>query len=83
MGGGVCPNQQRSKDLPQRVCVQAVVGLSLSDLGQVCEEVLQGELVVERDTGGVLQDQAHLSVLTAGYCTVWDRGQTATLSNFR
>lgn len=53
-GGGVGPYQERAKDLAQRVCVQAVGGLRLRDLGQVCEQVLQGEAVVQRDGGGAL-----------------------------
>lgn len=70
-GRGTCPYEQRSEDLSQRVGVQAIAGLHLGDLGQVCEEVLQGETVMERDGGGALEDQAYLSVMTISYCTIW------------
>lgn len=72
-GRGACLDQQRSEDLPQRVCVQAIAGLCLGDLGQVCEEVLQGETVMERDGGGALQDQAYLSVMASSDRTIWKR----------
>ncbi len=70
---GACPDQQWSEDLPQRVCVQAAAGLRLGDLGQVCEEVLQGETVMERDGGGALQDLAYLSVMASSDRTIWKR----------
>lgn len=72
-GGGACPYQQRSEDLSQRVCVQAIAGLRLGDLGEVCEKVLQGETVMERDGGGALEDQAYLSVMASSDCTIWKR----------
>ena len=71
--GWVCPYQQRSEDLPQCVCVQAVVALCLGDLSQVSQEVLQGEVVVERHTAGVLQDLAHLSAPTACHSAIWEK----------
>lgn len=72
-GRGASPDQQRSEDLSQGVRVQAVAGLRLGDLGQVCEEVLQGEAVMKRDRGGALQDQAHLAVMASGHGTIWKR----------
>lgn len=39
-GRGACLYQQGSEDLSQRVCVQAIAGLRLGHLGQVCEEIL-------------------------------------------
>lgn len=68
---GGCPHQQRSKDLANRVCIQAIAGLCLRYLGQVCEEVLQGEAVMERDGRWALQHPAYFSVMAAGRCTVW------------
>lgn len=69
--GGTRPRQQRPKDLPQHVCVQAVAGLCLCDLGHVREEVLQGEAVVERDGGGALQDLAYFSAVATSDCAIW------------
>lgn len=67
-GGGGRAYQQRAEDLSKRVCIQAVAGLCLGDLGQVCEEVLQRETVMERDGGRVLKHQAYLSVMATSYC---------------
>lgn len=67
------PDQQRAEDLPERLCVQAVAGLRLGELGQVGEEVLQGEAVVQGYRGGVLQNQAHLSVLAFTQSAIWKR----------
>ena len=72
-GRGACPYEQWSKDLSQCVCVQAIAGLHLGDLGQVCEEVLQGETVVEGDGSGALKDQAYLSVMAASDRTICNR----------
>lgn len=72
-GGGATPYQQRSKDLSQRLCVQAVARLHLDHLGQVREEVLQGETVMQGDGGGALEDQAHVPIMASGSSTVWQR----------
>lgn len=72
-GRGVRPYQQWSEDVSQRVCVQAIAGLRLGDLGQVCEEVLQSEMVMKRDSGGALENQAYLSVMASSDCTIWKR----------
>ena len=69
-GRRACPYQQRSKYLSQHVCVQAVAGLCLGDLGEVCQEELQGETVMKRDGGGAFQDQAHLSVIASSDCAI-------------
>lgn len=71
--GGAGPDKQGAKDLSQRVCIQAIAGLCLSDLSQVCEEVLQGETVMERDGGRVLKHQADFSVVASSYRTIWER----------
>lgn len=71
-GRGARPYEQWSEDLSQCVCVQSIAGLHLGDLGQVCEEVLQGETVMERDGGGALEDQAYFSVMATSYSTVWN-----------
>lgn len=55
------------------MCVQAIAGLRLGDLGQMCEEVLQGETVMEGDGGGALEDQAYLPVMASSDCTIWRR----------
>lgn len=55
------------------MCVQAIAGLRLGDLGQVCEEELQGETVMKRDSGGALENQAYLSVIASRDCTIWKR----------
>lgn len=72
-GGGAHPDEQRSEDLSQRVRVQAVVRLGLGHLGQVCEQVLQGEAVVEGNAGGTLQSQAHLPAAATGYSAICGR----------
>lgn len=69
-GRRACPYQQRSKYLSQRVCVQAVAGLGLGNLEQVCQEELQGETVMKRDRSGAFQDQAHLSVIASSDCAI-------------
>lgn len=38
----------------------------------MCEEVLQGETVVERDVGGALEDEADLSVMARSYSSFWN-----------
>lgn len=68
--GGAGSYQQWSKDLPQRVRIQAIAGLQVSDLGQVREEVLQRETVMEGDGRGALEDQAHLPAMASSDCTV-------------
>jgi len=70
-GRGTWLKQQWAKDLSQSVCVQAIGGLSLGDLSQVCKEVLQGETMVERDCGGILKDQAYLSLMATSYSSIW------------
>lgn len=67
------PYQQRAEDLPERLCVQAVAGLRLGHLGQVGEEILQGEPVMQGYRGGVLNNQAHLSVLAFTQGALWKR----------
>lgn len=62
-GSWAGPNQEGPKDLSQSVHVQAIAGLSLGNLGQVCQEVLQGEAVMDGDGCGVLKDQTHHSVM--------------------
>ena len=74
-GGGAGADQQRPKDLAQGAGVQAVVGLGLGHLGQVGEEELQGEPVVEGHAGGRLQHQAHLSAMAAGHRAVCEAHQ--------
>lgn len=71
----VTPYQQRAEDLPERLCVQAVAGLRLGHLGQVGEEVLQGEPVMQGYRGGVLNNQAHLSVSVLAFTqrAIWKR----------
>ena len=70
-GAGAGADQQRPKDLAQGAGIQAVVGLGLGHLGQVGEQELQGEPVVEGHAGGGLQHQAHLSAMAAGHRAVW------------
>lgn len=53
------------------MCVQAIADLGLGDLGKVCEEVLQSEMVMKRDSGGALENQAYLSVMASSDCTIW------------
>ncbi|TNN77063.1 hypothetical protein EYF80_012701 [Liparis tanakae] len=48
----------------------AITGLHPSDLGQVCEEVLQCETVMERDGSGALEDQADLPLMGSSNCTI-------------
>lgn len=55
------------------MCVQAVAGLRLGHLGQVSEEELQGEPVMQGYGGGVLDNQAHLSVLAFTQSAIWKR----------
>lgn len=50
--------------------IQAIAGLQVSDLGQVREEVLQRETVMEGDGRGALEDQAHLPAMASSDCTV-------------
>lgn len=73
MCGCAAPDQQRAEDLPERLCVQAVAGLRLGHLGQVGEEKLQGEAVVQGHRGGLLNNQAHLSVLAFTQGAAWKR----------
>lgn len=71
MGRCAGPYQQGAEYLPQCLCVQAVAGLRLGHLSQVGEEILQGEPVMQRYGGGVLNNQAHLSVLAFAQSTIW------------
>lgn len=70
MRWGARPYQQWSEDLSQGVRIQVIAGLRLGHLGQVCEEILQGEAMMERYSGGVLENQANLSVMASSECTI-------------